>query len=111
MNKITFPLRLRTEGPAVGDLQQALSSLEYIIDPEESATQRFGLSTRMAVTAFQENHKLEPTGEVDTETAALINHEIESGAITVTPQTPSPSRELDLNGRGDFDEVTAQLCH
>ncbi|WAI00933.1 peptidoglycan-binding domain-containing protein [Methanogenium organophilum] len=101
MNKFIFPLKLRMKGPAAGDQQQALSSLELVIDKEESATQRFGLSTRTAVITFQENHRLEPTGEVAERTATLINREIESGTGIATPQNLQSPRLLSPNARGN----------
>ena len=89
MNKVAFPLKPRMRGPKVADLQDALEALldRGVILADNESTRRklaaavvrekekryFGKSTAMVVTVFQRERNLEPTGEVDEKTAAVIN--------------------------------------
>src|SRR5437764_14964429 len=89
MNKITFPLTLRMQGPAVAILQDALqlclerSALlanDEVARRELSAAlkrerveQIYGDATGQLVSIFQTERKLPPGGEVDEPTANALN--------------------------------------
>jgi hypothetical protein len=89
MNKITFPLNPRMQGPNVGDLQTALQLLldKAIILPNDPSARRalsaglarehteqtYGDSTREAVSVFQDERHLEVSGTVDEATAIALN--------------------------------------
>ncbi len=73
MDRIRHPLRLNKQSDAVSDLHEALSALNLTVKVEERARQRFGTSTREKVRAFQEQHDLATTGDVDQATAQKIN--------------------------------------
>ncbi len=89
MNKITFPLKLRMRGPKVADLQDALQLLldrGAILATDDAArrelfetlkrertAQRYGSATRKLVSIFQEERRLQPSGEVDEPTANALN--------------------------------------
>jgi len=89
MNKITFPLGLRMQGSAVGDLQDALqlllkrglllasdeatrSELSAALEREQ-VEQTYGEATRKLVGSFQEEQRLQTSGEVDEPTANALN--------------------------------------
>jgi hypothetical protein len=89
MNRITFPLRRRMQGPAVTDLQDALELLlargellgrdEGVERPELSVAlkrergQLYGSGTAKLVAVFQRERRLEQTGDVDEDTAGALN--------------------------------------
>ena len=93
MNKITFPLKPNMRGPAVADLQDALrllldrgallaaaaarQELAAAIQREREPSS-FGKMTAQAVLTYQQERKLQPTGKVDEQTAALLTAEIEA---------------------------------
>lgn len=86
MKPVTFPLRLQMKRAEVGDLHQALAILGLTIAGTETNNQRFGVSTRAAVTQFQIDHKLSATGEVDRATARAINKELtDNGVLDPAP--------------------------
>ena len=89
MNKITFPLKSRMQGPEVGDLQAVLQLLldrGIILRDDEGARQglsatlnrehteqTYGEVTRRLVCIFQEERRLEVSGTVDEPTASALN--------------------------------------
>jgi hypothetical protein len=89
MNKITFPLKPRMQGPQVADLQDALKLMlerdsispgnprarAALLDklPSEHQTQTYGSATNKIVTVFQEEQQLRPDGIVGQQTADAIN--------------------------------------
>jgi len=89
MNKITFPLKRQMQGPQVADLQDALTLLlerGLILGQDEGARrellaalsaerdrQSYGKSTAKLVGIFQEERRLQSTGEVDEPTAHALN--------------------------------------
>ena len=89
MNKIIFPLKLRMNSPAVGDLQDALQLLldrgVILANDEgtrreltavllrERAAQTYGSGTRKLVSIFQEERQLQTGGAVDEATAEALN--------------------------------------
>jgi 5-hydroxyisourate hydrolase-like protein (transthyretin family) len=89
MNPITFPLKLRMKRPEVGDLQDALQQcLERcaILATDEGARKElsetlkrertalhYGKTTHKLVSIFQEEQRLESSGEVDEPTAKALN--------------------------------------
>ena len=62
-------LRVNMKGDDIKRLQHTLVQLGMEIEGEEG---RFGKATRRAVKTFQQDHNLEPTGEVDKETVDAI---------------------------------------
>src|SRR6185295_13039003 len=94
MNKITFPLKIRMEGPAVTDLQ---TELQVCLDrgallaadsgtrrelsaalAAELETKTYGDATAKLVSIFQRERQFlgangAPSGEVDERTAAALN--------------------------------------
>ncbi len=115
MNRITFPLRSRTRGQKVADLQEAILFLlerrrdlfappppppTHVPPPPDWATiearlrrerekQYYGTTTKQLVAALQRNRNLQSTGEVDQPTAEALNALLEElGAFgpTVTYQ-------------------------
>ncbi len=72
MKPVKFPLRLNMQREAVADLHAALAALDFEIDPAEVDAQRFGPTTRAAVTAFQAKARLGVSGDVDAATARAL---------------------------------------
>jgi hypothetical protein len=89
MNKITFPLNRRVQGPQVADLHIALQALldRALLLPNDEAArgelaaalrgelerQSFGEATGKLVSVFQRERHLQPSGEVDGPTADALN--------------------------------------
>lgn len=89
MNKIIFPLKRQMRGPKVADLQDALQLLLerglLFADDEgarrelsqelqrERTAETYGGATAKLVSRFQEERRLQPTGEVDEPTANALN--------------------------------------
>lgn len=90
MNKITHPLNRRIQGPQVADLHTALQVLldrPLILANDEGARreltadlrrdiprQSYGPATERLVRAFQEERRLQASGEVDGQTADAFNN-------------------------------------
>ena len=117
MNNVIFPLNLRMNSPAVGDLQDALRLLldrgVILANDEgarreltavllrERADQTYGSGTRKLVNAFQEERQLQGGGAVDEATAEALNvllHEL--GALPEIPVAEAGSNELSLGKSG-----------
>ena len=64
MNRITFPLTPQMKRPEVAQLHEALTFLGATIADTEKTAQRYGASTRAAVTKFQTAQQLPATGTV-----------------------------------------------
>lgn len=91
MNEITFPLKLQMKSPEVANLHEALAFLGLTIADGEKTNQRYGASTRTAVTKFQTGHNLPVTGAVDEATANAINTELsDKGALDPGPGSVDP---------------------
>jgi peptidoglycan hydrolase-like protein with peptidoglycan-binding domain len=106
MNKITFPLKRQMRGPQVADLQDALKLLLerglLFADDEgarrellpalqrERAEQLYGNATAKLVARFQEEHRLQPTGEVDQSTAEALNALLRELGLLDQPPEPGP---------------------
>ncbi|MGH9871288.1 MAG: neuraminidase-like domain-containing protein [Pyrinomonadaceae bacterium] len=103
MNNITFPLKLRMQGPEVGNLQAALrllidrsiilqhdeiSPLVLVALTREQSAQTYGDATRMVVRAFQEERQLTASGEVDEATAYELNRLLDE-LIASSEQQPT----------------------
>ena len=89
MNRITFPLKPRMQGAAVANLQDALQLLldRGVVLREDDAARRelmaalqrervgqtYGNATGKLVGIFQEQRRLQASGEVDEPTAAALN--------------------------------------
>lgn len=107
MNRITFPLKFQMRGTAVADLQDGLLLLldKSRFQMSEADRQAFikrlrveradsfySDATRKLVGIFQEQNRIQPTGDVDERTAAALNAILkELGAFD--PQ-PAPAVEL-----------------
>ena len=99
MSKIISPLKLRLQGSAVADLQDALQLLldQGVLLHENEAARRemaealkrerdaqsYSETTARLVAAFQKQRAIPETGEVDERTAAALNN-----AISHSPETP-----------------------
>jgi hypothetical protein len=100
MNKITFPLKPQMQGSAVGDLQATLQFLldrAVILGNNQGARRKisvalkreqidsiYGETTRRAVSFFQREQRIEPSGAVDETTANALNRltdELASAAV------------------------------
>jgi hypothetical protein len=105
MNKITFPLKHGPQGPAVVDLQDVLQLYLHrsaILDNDEvarrelsaalkreRAKQIYGDATGTLVSIFQEERRLQSSGEVDDATASRLNDLLrELGALDNGPPVP-----------------------
>lgn len=66
-------LSIQMQGDDVGLLHQELQLLGYIIRRSEQQKQKFGEDTQKAVQDFQRKRGLEPTGEVNLQTARHIS--------------------------------------
>lgn len=73
IGRIVNKVRLNTSSQQVADLQKALVKLGFAVTNEEASEQRYGASTKKAVDAFQNQHGIAMTGQVDKETAVVIN--------------------------------------
>ena len=84
MKRIIFPLKQPMQGPDVGNLQAALTLLGLTIADAEKTAQRYGASTRQAVSQFQTERQLPVTGAVDEATASVMNNILaELGVLSV----------------------------
>ena len=91
MKRIIFPLRLRMQGPDVGNLQAALALFELPVADQERSSQRFGRSTRQSVSRFQSDRQLSVTGVIDEATASAMNDVLtELGALDDVPPGTHP---------------------
>jgi hypothetical protein len=115
MNRITFPLKSKAQGPPVADLIDALSLLltrsllSAADDParrgllealaRDRATPILGDGTALAVKTFQHEQSLPPTGEVDERTATLLNAFLARLSQLGGPTVAAPPRSLIVNGQ------------
>ena len=84
MKQIIFPLKSPMQGTDVGNLQAALTLFGLTIADAEKTAQRYGASTKKAVSQFQTEHQLPVTGAVDEATASVMNNILaELGALSV----------------------------
>ena len=83
MKQIVFPLKPPMQGPAVDDLQEALTLFGLTIAGAEKTAQRYGASIRQAVSKFQAEHQLPTSGGVDQATAEAINRRLAKRDIRV----------------------------
>ena len=106
MNKITFPLEPHMRGAGVADLQEGLqlcldNGVFQLSDAERQAFQDrlhaerieniYAETTQKLVGVFQEQHQLQPNGEVDEPTAKALNAILEElGAFS--PAAPDQQR-------------------
>lgn len=104
MNEITFPLNQRMQGAAVADLQDALQLClnRRVLLANDEATRRevaealkherveqsFGATTGRLVSRFQEERKLQPSGEVDEPTANALNALLREWGVLDREATP-----------------------
>ncbi len=86
MKQVGYPLRIRMKGQKVADLHEALIGLGLNIADAERTKQRFGASTRRAVSKFQAAQAIKATGVVDRATAGLLNRPA-AGAPTTASST------------------------
>jgi peptidoglycan hydrolase-like protein with peptidoglycan-binding domain len=87
MDGITPPLKQQLVRSDISELHAALTSLGYDISVAESASQRFGRTTRAAVLAFQAQHGLTTTGELDAATLGKLNEILAGQGV---PDGPAP---------------------
>src|SRR5216110_1286363 len=73
------------QGPDVKLLHRELQKLEFAIPENELTESVFGDGTREVVLKFQNSNRLKPTGEVDDETAKVINAKIDSQTSDTEP--------------------------
>ena len=66
-NPASATLAIKAKGPQVTNLQQILIGLGYTVGPK-GADGDFGKNTQAAVTKFQQDKSLDPTGEVNSAT-------------------------------------------
>lgn len=113
MNPITFPLKLRMSGTTVGDLQGALQQCMErgaILAADERARkelsealkregveQHYGRTTHKLVNIFQEERRLESSGDVDEPTAKALNKLLREWGM------------LDLETKPEFHIVSGEL--
>ena len=92
MNRVTFPLKQRMQGPEVANLQDTLKLMleRDVIKPKdpraklallsglasERTNQSYGTNTYNVVKEFQEERHLRVSGEVNESTAAVINTQL-----------------------------------
>ena len=95
MKPIIFPLKPQMQGANLAGLHEALTLLGLTIADAEKTAQRYGASTRQAVSKFQTEHQLPVTGEVEEATANAINGVLaDQGAFDPAPlPTPNPPPE------------------
>jgi peptidoglycan hydrolase-like protein with peptidoglycan-binding domain len=121
MNRIKFPLRPRMQGPEVGNLQDALQLLlgRALVLPRDEAGRRelsaaiqrehteqiYAESTRKVVSVFQEEQRLQASGEVDGPTANELNDVLEELGVLDQPAEPAAT-EYRVDGRV-FSRVSA----
>ena len=115
MNKITFPLKQRMQGPAVADLQDALQLLldrSVLLANDEAARrelmaalkrervgQTYGPATSQLVGKFQQENKLPASGEVDEPTANALNALLNELGVLDQPTEPAKPRLFIVKGR------------
>jgi len=76
---IITPLRLKQKGPRIKTLHDELSVLGSTLAAGERRTKVFGSTTRRAVTEFQTQVGVEPTGVVDQVTGRLMTSAVRFG--------------------------------
>ena len=114
MNKIIFPLEVGRGGPEVVDLQDALrlcldrgallanndalrqEQLAALI-PERNA-QTYGRATGRLVSTFQEERRVQSSGEVDEPTANALNALLADWGLLDQPTGPVPPQSLLVRG-------------
>lgn len=81
-------LRPGMQAGEVKQLHAVLRQLGFgkLIAADEVATSTYGKSTARAVTEFQQQNKLQPTGIVDGPTASALNQAIGQGEGQSTPE-------------------------
>jgi peptidoglycan hydrolase-like protein with peptidoglycan-binding domain len=98
MNPVTFLMRMRMKGSAVGHLQAALQRLvdrdKIVLDggaarrkllaalQREHSKQSYGKATGRTVATFQKAQRLEPNGTVDEATANALNRMLDELSST-----------------------------
>ena len=113
-----FILRVGSRGPDVRAIQERLSALGYFVTPFRNNV--FDETTRRAVVAFQEDHRLVPDGAVGRETFNTITR-AQAGSIRPTPparpgdpgtvSTPTTGRVLYLTFGGGPSQFTSSLLN
>lgn len=120
MNKITFPLNQGMRGTAVADLQDALQQClkrRVLLANDERARrelsaalkrertgQIYGAATQKLVAAFQEERRLQASGEVDEPTAAALNALLRQ--LGLLPDEPHPEQPRRNRGRRNRGQTT-----
>src|SRR2546429_1825822 len=115
MNKITFPLQLCMQGPAVADLQDvvqlcldrsALLANDEVARRELSATlkrerveQKYGDATGQLVSIFQTERNLPPSGEIDEPTANALNSLLKEWGVLDQPIEPPTPQSFVVSGQ------------
>ena len=114
MNKIIYPLKLRMQGPEVSDLQAALQLLldrvVILRDDEgtgrelstalqrESADRAYGRVTAKLVSLFQDERRLDATGNVDETTAEALNALLDEWGFLDDELPPVGQPEFEVKG-------------
>lgn len=84
------PIQKGASGSAVEDIQNRLSRLGYVIDPQELQSQTYGSSTARAVASFRLAQQLELSEDVDQETwNALVDESYVLGDRTLYLRLPN----------------------
>ncbi|WP_394808325.1 peptidoglycan-binding protein [Nitrosomonas sp.] len=73
MKAIASSIRQFDQGNAVSNLQQALTSLGFLISNDERIASFFGDTTSNALRRFQESFQIPATDSVDENTAKTLN--------------------------------------
>lgn len=125
MNKIIFPLKRGMQGPAVADLQAALQllidrgiilrddegarrELSVALRPEREG-QTYGSATRKLVGIFQEERRLQPSGEVDERTAGALNRLLQEIGAFDTPQAEWVVRGQVVDASGPLNDIQVSV--
>ena len=91
---ITSPIQLFDQGQTVADLHQSLVFLSFEIADREVTDQRFGRTTRQAVFTFQQQNTLDPSGQVDRETAIQLNRALTTAGYFPVKARPFQDRQI-----------------
>src|SRR5574341_587428 len=85
-------LSLKMRGDDVALLHRELALIGLTVSDAERRNKRFGQGTQVALKRFQQEHRMEPTGVVDAETARAINAAVDAVTFAIKGKVFSGSR-------------------
>jgi hypothetical protein len=105
MNKIVFPIITKMKGSNVASLHRALAAFGFEVPEKERANKRYGAATKKAISAFQKEHSLKPTGTVNAATAKILNAKLQDlAALEGTSPEALPEFQQLVRGQVRYED-------